>query len=297
MAKAFLRPYSSDTPYAANGGTIRRYDYRGRTRLSDRPNRDMDDVERLEETLNSHLEMGIYAPQTIAEDFRPAYELAIEESDKPAVLLDELPAGLEGSELSSILRGVRTVARQDVTNGVRRASSEWCAPLYNSIIEGKLEDGVTLEEIDEPILDSEETSTNPVDESDTGVSTGKQSTVTDSTTDSGKRESSKGVNDTESDETEKDRKSSTTNAEADSENPPENQDQDTSSGDGNQEGADSPMGHQENDGTRPAVLKFSEAQRDRLLEYLELPSDTDEEIFREKLKAAILSEFIEEEDI
>jgi hypothetical protein len=83
VKKAFVHPYKQDSEYAVNGGEIEVLDYSGQQNVNDKPNNDLDDIQRVMRLAEGYAEKGFKYYGDIEEAFKPAFDAHFENNYDP----------------------------------------------------------------------------------------------------------------------------------------------------------------------------------------------------------------------
>lgn len=83
VKKAFVHPYKQDSKYAANGGEIEVLDYSDQQNVNDKPNDDLDDIQRVMRLAEGYAEKGFKYYGDIEEAFKPAFDAHFENNYDP----------------------------------------------------------------------------------------------------------------------------------------------------------------------------------------------------------------------
>ncbi|MBX0305482.1 ATP-binding protein [Haloarcula salinisoli] len=327
---AFLQPYSSTGEWQANNGHLYEFDYRGRQRVNDKPNRDYDDKDWLEQTIDTHVEAGITAPHLVDERFRPTYREIVNDTNvaeveevalNKLVPVPDCPADTSDKELADTIEEVRATAQEDANRGRRQNfSDEWWVPVYKAYLRHYADyDSLTSVASNDGVESVESEEDDPANEKTParGDTTESENSDSDSQATLGSHQESQTDSEVTEDETDgetpretqttghtttedasetisSDTDSSDSSDSSESEND-NNTSQEIPESSQNSQGPDDLKGHrQSKPDKKTVVLDFDLDDWQQLCAYLGVDSDSDiEEDVEPELKRVILSELLD----
>jgi hypothetical protein len=145
IPQSVLRPYHRDHQHAANGGSILFHDYKGRKRVTNRPDADAPVIKQVRQVAEAHAQLGIrYEEDRLKPEAYPAYHSLLEETFDREVRneLGELTdvtgplTKIDYEHIEDQVRKIKEYARQHASEEVIVTNiPDWAAPRYHNELE------------------------------------------------------------------------------------------------------------------------------------------------------------------